>query len=1199
MKPPSPHDTSSDFEYSKRHDTLAETPAEASKETSAPDEASRESASRENGMRESASRIDEARIGDTHKNATRGSESSRLKYSVPPQYLDHSDADSEPYASNFEAAPLSEGERAEIEERIIAEAREVLSQQVIGEAPLVPLRAPWHQRVLASVTRHHAVLLLLCTLLLWGALSARLPDNDRDLRRGAVATRDIVAPRATSLLDRETTQTRREEAAALVTPEYDSDLNAQARALSRLETPVRLSREESAWLSGQKRAIDAALSTALRRAAIPSTPASKPRTSSTRSAAKSDAQPTAIALRNKANLAREALTARAANRLQSRLSRRGLAVSSVLATQLVTIETTRWVPLEKAARDAVRAAYLDGGRVQQIRSDIDDDLIAASARMKRSLARAPLQIEDGDAATSNDAASNNAASNNATSSTRITRAPRRVALSEMEKSVALRLSQVAARVPNLVVNEQRTSRARLEAQRDVAPVMRSIAPGTVLVATGTAIDDEKWTQLQDLDLVAARLDWSNELARLALCALVVVFGAAFVARFAPTFSASISSLWLLALVPVITLLLCRVALRVPFGETMIVPIVACAAMILTILLDVRAGALCALGVSMLLGALTQRAGGDSMTFGVVALGSLLAVLAVGDVTSRMHLVRAGAAIALTHATLHLILHRRDLDFGLLSGALSAAALAAAATIVAAGLAMFLERPLGITTHLSLLELSSPDEPVMRRMQGEAPGTYTHSLMVAQLAEAGAKAVGADPLLCRVGGLYHDIGKLRRPHCFIENQSGINVHDRLSPQLSALLIVAHVKDGLTLARVLRLPRPVQDIVAQHHGRSLVSYFYNRALEAAQNSDDESSTRSLSLVDEALFRYPGPRPQSKEAAVVMLADSIEASSRSLRELTPEKLDAHIKNIVESRLREGELDDCELTLRDLSTIEKAFAHVLRGALHQRIAYPDPARELATLRNSRRDDDWTRDTRNRDTRNRDTRNRDVRNRDTRNRDARSDITSRSSKDSRRSDELRTENRDDENASADDINRNEKAARAKNKTTRTTKTSASSNTSADAFANAPASSASETAHIEYSKYGENANAVEVNEDNAEEPRAGVLRSGVLRSGVLRETVRETMRARSLRNVRQATAAALTSHLKKNETEKTNGRASNKVNAETAEAMSNAPKTSPNGTVTTTKNGVATLGAVETSPAIASETPPEQTTEPGNHNLNL
>jgi len=251
------------------------------------------------------------------------------------------------------------------------------------------------------------------------------------------------------------------------------------------------------------------------------------------------------------------------------------------------------------------------------------------------------------------------------------------------------------------------------------------------------------------------------------------------------------------------------------------------------------------------------------------------------------------------------------------------------------------------------------------MQAEAPGTYTHSLMVAMLSEAAAKEVSADPLMCRVGGLYHDIGKLRRPHCFIENQSGHNIHDELSPQLSALIILAHVKDGLELGRALRLPQPVLDIIAQHHGTTVLSYFYNRALHGAQSAVipaadvgtseplEESSIvnrpSAIAAPDITMFRYAGPRPQSKEAAIVLLADSIEASSRALPDVTPEKLHEHIRAMIATRLREGELSECELTLRDLGTIENAFTHVLRGALHQRVQYPSNDKDL-----ERSDADW-----------------------------------------------------------------------------------------------------------------------------------------------------------------------------------------------------------------------------------------------------
>jgi putative nucleotidyltransferase with HDIG domain len=414
----------------------------------------------------------------------------------------------------------------------------------------------------------------------------------------------------------------------------------------------------------------------------------------------------------------------------------------------------------------------------------------------------------------------------------------------------------------------------------------------------------------------------------------------------PFHFAIIDFLWLVALVPVLAVALCRVLLRVPYGEAMLVPLVGGCAMTVAILVSARAGLLCGFVISLLC-AITARE--DSATFVAVLLSASVGVMAVSEIASRMHLVRAAVLLALTNAVLSAALGAlREVPADeLWRTALFSGAVGVASVVVAAGLVMFLERPLGVTTHLSLLELSSPDEPVMRRMQSEAPGTYTHSLMVAQLSEAGAKAVGADPLLCRVGGLYHDVGKLRRPHCFIENQSGANVHDRLSPQLSALLIIAHVHDGLELGRALKLPQPVHDIIAQHHGRDLVAFFYHRAMQGAQDAGQLPP-------DEHLFRYPGPRPQSKEAAVVMLADAVEASSRSLPDVTPEKLDEHIKTMIEGRLRAGELDECELTLRDLGTIERAFAHVLRGALHQRIEYPDPSRELQDKNDGR---SWTRE--------------------------------------------------------------------------------------------------------------------------------------------------------------------------------------------------------------------------------------------------
>ncbi|HEX8834841.1 MAG TPA: HDIG domain-containing protein, partial [Abditibacteriaceae bacterium] len=594
------------------------------------------------------------------------------------------------------------------------------------------------------------------------------------------------------------------------------------------------------------------------------------------------------------------------------------------AWRLIQSKPASWAVLAREATVATRAAYEFRGKSQKIRSDVEEDLLAARRRMTQVLRQRQTTFR----------------------------------LPGSEVAAAFALATYAARYPNLVVNTEKTARARESVRKNVSAVYRNIAPGSVVVEAGTRIDSERWAELQDLDLVAPRFDINVALAKLALCIVLVAFYASYLASNHPRLVEQPASLWLAAMVPIIFVALFRCLLRIPHGDNSMVPIAATAAMLLTILLHARIGFICAFMVASLC-ALMARA--DSGLFLATALAACVGVMGVSEIASRSQLLRASVLLAVTNATLAMTLGTiRGTPMDELLSLSMWAAVAGAVTVGATvGLAMFLERPFGITTHLRLLELSTPDELVMRRMQAEAPGTYTHSLMVAMLSEAAAKAVGADPLLCRVGGLYHDIGKLRRPHCFIENQSGENVHDRLSPQLSALLIISHVKDGVELGRALRLPQPVLDIIAQHHGMTLIAYFYHRAAKSLRQQEaqlqetlpESTPEKPANTPDEELFRYPGPRPQSKEAAIVLLADTIEASSRALPNLTPERLEEHIKTMIEQRLKDGELSECELTLRDMATIEQTFAHVLRGVLHHRIEYPDPGKELKDAENAR---DW-----------------------------------------------------------------------------------------------------------------------------------------------------------------------------------------------------------------------------------------------------
>jgi hypothetical protein len=237
---------------------------------------------------------------------------------------------------------------------------------------------------------------------------------------------------------------------------------------------------------------------------------------------------------------------------------------------------------------------------------------------------------------------------------------------------------------------------------------------------------------------------------------------------------------------------------------------------------------------------------------------------------------------------------------------------------------------GIMTVFQMLELANPSNRLLRRLLLETPGTYHHSVMVGNLAERAAETIGADPLLARVAAYYHDIGKMKNPLAFIENQAGArNIHDDLSAETSARIIAGHIRDGIDLGYEHGLPVQVIGFIPQHHGTSVMSYFHDKALRDVGGRED--------VVNESLFRYPGPKPQSREAAILMMADGVEASVRSLDEKDPDSIRAMVDRIVDARVEDGQLDDAELTLKNIAQIKDAFVGQLLGMYHQRIKYPD----------------------------------------------------------------------------------------------------------------------------------------------------------------------------------------------------------------------------------------------------------------------
>ncbi len=271
---------------------------------------------------------------------------------------------------------------------------------------------------------------------------------------------------------------------------------------------------------------------------------------------------------------------------------------------------------------------------------------------------------------------------------------------------------------------------------------------------------------------------------------------------------------------------------------------------------------------------------------------------------------------------------------------AAAASGVLSGIIASGMIPLVEMAFGFNTNLKMMELGNLDRPMLRELMLSAPGTYHHSVIVGAMVEAAAEAIGANPHLAKVGAYYHDIGKMKKPLYFVENQSGENRHDTLAPSMSALILIGHVREGAELAREAGLPLPIVDIIEQHHGTSLMSFFYHKAREQRQEGQPE--------VNEGDYRYPGPRPRSREAGLVMLADICEAATRSLSEPTPTKIKNMVRQLVNSVFNDGQLDDCELRANEISAVTKTFTSILIGIYHHRVAYPG-AKKPASLEEKR----------------------------------------------------------------------------------------------------------------------------------------------------------------------------------------------------------------------------------------------------------
>ena len=500
-------------------------------------------------------------------------------------------------------------------------------------------------------------------------------------------------------------------------------------------------------------------------------------------------------------------------------------------------------------------------------------------------------------------------------------------------------------VPNYVVDEAATERRRQEARARTPDHYVEILEGEMIVAEGQRVRELELEKLEATGLLAPQGSWIRVAGQAVLAAgLLAAFGL-YLYRLQGEKPYDLRDLLLIGLVMAVATLGARLLVPNRVGVAYAFPLPT-AAILLTLLLNPQV----ALGTTIVLALLVGQMGGGALGLELAFLGvvgGLAGIFGIWKAQRSNAFLLTGAYITLADlvvAGAFRLITQELAPTELLKVAAACAINGFTSAAVSFATFGLLGTLFGRVTVLQLMELSNPNHPLLHRLMQEAPGTYYHSIIVGNLAERAAEVIGADPLLVRVGAYFHDIGKVVRPYFFIDNQAGrTNIHDELPPSSSARIIIDHVREGLELARRYRLPAQVAQFIPQHHGTTTASYFYQRALQEEETVNPED------------YRYPGPRPQSREAAILMLADSVEATVRSLvqsgklQEMLEKKKEGEdplaklVAGIIEQRVREGQLDESDLTFRDLRRIGQAFTEVLHGVYHPRIVYPEMGQEAS----------------------------------------------------------------------------------------------------------------------------------------------------------------------------------------------------------------------------------------------------------------
>ena len=516
----------------------------------------------------------------------------------------------------------------------------------------------------------------------------------------------------------------------------------------------------------------------------------------------------------------------------------------------------------------------------------------------------------------------------------------KLTLSQKYKNVIEEASEKSIKV-NLVYDEKATNALIKKEKELVSPIVTKIRKGQPLIYEGDQVTAKHIEIFKKLGLFGVKPNILGIIGISLFSLILFIILNRFIYFFRNVIYKENKYFILIGLLFTVTLAVAKLSSTLLVLDFIPEPLLflplAATVMLISILVDPIIALLCGVILSLLLG-LMENFNYELMAFFFIT--SSISIFVTHKVEKRNDLVSAGFILAFFNFLVMLFLSfikGQSVFVWIMTISLAGLVNGVVSAMIVLAILPYFENIFNITTNMKLVEIGNPNHPLLRKLLLEAPGTYHHSLMVANLAESASEAAGANPYIARVGGYFHDIGKIKRPNFFVENQiPGENPHSKISPQLSALIILSHSKDGVELGRKYKLPKIILDLIEEHHGTGIVSFFYNKMLkEENEKENNQNGEKKLTEEEKEIFRYEGMNPRTKESGILMLADSVEASIKSLEKPNPMKIEQIIQKTIKEKIDEGQLNNCPLTLKDLKIVKDSFMKTFSGMFHQRVDY------------------------------------------------------------------------------------------------------------------------------------------------------------------------------------------------------------------------------------------------------------------------